>query len=83
LDKLIENQLKDDGRRKKFLVEASNNNQKENMLERLRGLTNFTSGKLACNGHYCLTDNELLGLVVEKQKEKDKKKAEAVDRKLE
>ena len=73
LDNLIDKEMKDEGRREKFLQEKERRKEANGRLEALVGITKLTSGKLAANNHFCLTTKEVLDLALKKQEHDDLK----------
>ena len=73
LDKVIEVQLKDKGRQEKYLLEkALINENRKKFSESMDSTKKITSGKLAANNHFCLSDEKILELVKEQQANSNK-----------
>jgi hypothetical protein len=75
LDRLIEEENKSLGRKRKFEEIKNEQKSKEQKIEYLKKLSKVSSATLAANNHYTLDDN-VLQLVMEKQQaEEDAQKA--------
>ena len=74
LDKIIDQEMKNQGRRLKYKEFKEENEHREVLLEKLKKLTTtLTSGSLVSHKQFCLTDSEYLELAKRKQADNDDK----------
>ena len=66
LDKLIEEEKKDEGRKKRFETIKSEQKMKQQKISHLKTITKISSASLAANNHYTLDEN-VHDLVLEKE----------------
>jgi len=66
LDKIIEEQKKDEGRKKRFEAIKSEQKTKQQKINHLKAITKVLSTSLAANNHYTLDEN-VLELVLQKE----------------
>jgi len=66
LDKLIEEEKKDEGRKKRFETIKSEQKTKQQKISHLKTITKISSASLAANNHYTLDEN-VRDLVLEKE----------------
>jgi hypothetical protein len=80
LDKLIEEEKKDEGRKKRFEAIKSEQKTKMQKIEHLKTLTKVSSASLAAHNHYTLDEN-VMELVLQKEAAEQAAKAAAQQRK--
>ena len=73
LDMIIAQEIRDEGRKKKYLLEKEKRIRDDENFNALKGLTKLTSCKLAASNHFCLTNDVVLGLAKKKKEEDDQK----------
>jgi hypothetical protein len=59
LDKIIEEQKKDEGRKKRFEAIKSEQKTKQQKINHLKAITKVSTASLAANNHYTLDENVL------------------------
>jgi hypothetical protein len=80
LDKIIEEQKKDEGRKKRFEAIKSEQKTKQQKNNHLKAITKVLSASLAANNHYTLDEN-VLDLVLQKEATEQAAKAATEQRK--
>jgi len=80
LDKIIEEQKKDEGRKKRFEAIKSEQKTKQQKINHLKAITKVSSASLAANNHYTLDEN-VLDLVLQKEATEQAAKAATEQRK--
>jgi hypothetical protein len=80
LDKLIGEERKDEGRKRKFETIKSQQQTKQQKIEHLKSLTKVSSAALAANNHYTLDEN-ILQIILDKEAADEAAKAATQARK--
>jgi hypothetical protein len=75
LDKLLDDRLKSDGRKRKYTDLLSKTATKSQKIQHLEKMLSVSSGKLACNNIFCLDEN-VRDKLLEDEESKRKKKDE-------
>jgi hypothetical protein len=83
VDQLLQDKMKDDGRRRRFNADRERGRNNEQRLDALNRITKLSSGQLAVNDHWRLTDKELLLKAQAKQDSEDQQKQQAAARRYE
>jgi hypothetical protein len=80
LDKLIDDRLKSEGRKRKYEDIVSKTATKTQKIQHLEKMLNVSSGKLACNNIFCLDENVRDRMLVD-ENDKRQKQRELQERK--
>jgi hypothetical protein len=81
LDKMIDDRLKSEGRKRKYDEIRSTTVTKEQQIQQLEKMLGVTSGKLASNNIFCL-DANVRNLMLKDEEKKKKKASEIQQRKV-